>query len=241
MKNSVLRLFATSLLVGTVASLTATAAESSLLSDSSAPPPYRPFTVGVGAGTDGLIGVSGGWRFADHLGLRAGVGYTEVSSSDVGIGGTRYDVRVRLLDEPLNLDYYPWQQRSFRVSLGLMFNQNELTGTATHTGITIIDGQPFPTDEVGSLHLKIRQQPVNPYLGLGGNLFYFDHAHHWALSGELGVAYTGDARVSLTRSGGSGTPGPIDAAVSRAQSRAQRYADQFKFWPVAKLSVTYSF
>ena len=241
MKNIKVYLYAASVVACSGLTFNAAAAESPAVAEepAPAPPAYRPWIVGIEAGTQGLLGTSASWRFSDHLGVRLGADYTEWSFSDVKIGGTHYDARVRLLAEPLTCDFYPWQNSSFRASLGLLFNQNELTGSASHSGITIIDGQPFPTDQVGSLNLRIRQPPVNPYLSISGNLFYFDHAHHWALGGELGVAYTGDAEASVTR---SGAPSPlIDAAVRRAQKRAQDYADQLKFWPVAKIMVTFSF
>jgi hypothetical protein len=203
-------------------------------------PLYRPWTVGIEAGTEGIFGGAASWRFSDHLGLRVAADYAEASlGHHVGIAGIHYDAKLRLLSEPLLLDWYPWKKHSFHVGLGLMFNQNELSGTASDTGTITIDGQPFPSSGVGSLHMKVKQQPVNPYLTIGGNLFYFDHAHHWALAGELGVAYTGDAQVSLTRSG-SASPA-IDYAMRQAQNRLQRYVDDYKFWPVAKLAVTFSF
>ena len=227
----------------TTTALVAQDGASAVTAPTSAEPPerplYRPWTVGIEAGTSGIYGGSAAWRFSDHLGVRAGADYAQVSWGHVGIAGIHYDAKLRLLSEPLVLDWYPWKKHSFHVGLGLMFNQNELTGTASDTGTITIDGQPFPSAAVGSLNMKVKQQPVNPYLSIGGNLFYFDHAHHWALAGELGVAYTGDAQVSLTRSG-SASPA-VDAAVSHAQNRLQRYADQFQFWPVAKLAMTYSF
>ena len=77
------------------------------------------------------------------------------------------------------------------------------------------------------------------YLSFGGNLFYFDDAHRWAIAGEMGVAYTGDPEVSLRR---TGVPGPvIDAAVRRAERKLQRYVNQYTWWPVLKLGVSYSF
>jgi hypothetical protein len=87
--------------------------------------------------------------------------------------------------------------------------------------------------------MKVRQQPVNPYLSIGGNFFYFDHAHHWAMGGELGVAYTGDASASLNRSGPSNPA--IASALQGAKDRLHDYADQFRWWPVVKLGVSYSF
>jgi hypothetical protein len=209
------------------------------LDESPERPLYHPWTVGFETGTDGILGVFGSWRFSDHLGLRAGADYTQISLSHVGIAGIQYDVKLRLLSEPLVLDVYPWKKHSFHVGLGVMFNQNELTGTASYTGTITIDGQSFPTSQVGSLTMKISQQPVNPYLSIGGNLLYFDRAHRWALASELGVAYTGDTKVSLTRSGSASRS--IDDAVSNARNRLQDEANDYAWWPVVKLALTYSF
>ena len=51
--------------------------------------------------------------------------------------------------------------------------------------------------------------------------------------------YTGGAEVSLSRT--CAPNAAIDTAVRNAQNRLQRYADQFKWWPVLKLQVTYTF
>jgi len=143
------------------------------------------------------------------------------------------------MSEPLTLDIYPWKKHSFHVSVGVLFNQNKLTGTGQAERMFTLGGESFTIDRVGSLNLKIEQQPVNPYLGIGGTFFHFDRAHHWAMGGELGVAYTGDSKVSLTR---SGTSAPvIDAALRREQTKAQDYANQYKWYPVLKLNVSYSF
>jgi hypothetical protein len=244
MNNNKMNLYSASLVICAVAALTATAAEET--NNAAEPPPrpiYRPWTVGAEAGTEGIFGLFGSWRFSDHVGLRLGADYTQDSMSGFGIHDIKYDAKIRLLNEPLTLDVYPWQKHSFHVSFGWLFNQNQLTGTASGSGTITIDGMPFSRDNVGSLNVKIQQQAVAPYLSLGGNFFYFDHAHHWALGGELGVAYTGDPKVNLTRSGGvGGTLGSaIDAAVSVEQSRVQNYADQYKWWPVAKIFVSFSF
>ena len=181
-------------------------------SEKAAPPAYRPWTVGIEAGTQGIFGGFGSWRFSDHLGLRLGADYAQTSIGHVGIAGINYEAKLRLLSEPLVLDIYPWQKHSFHLGVGVLFNQNELTGTA---------GDPH----FGTLTMKIEQQPVDPYLTIGGNLLYFDHPHRWALSGELGVAYTGDPRV---------TAGHYHAEL-------RHWAQDYTWWPVAKLAVTFSF
>jgi hypothetical protein len=199
---------------------------------------YRPWTVGVEGGSTGL-GVFGSWRFSNLLGVRAGADYLEISQNDDEIRGIHYNDKLRLLSAPITLDVYPWKTHSFHVSLGLMINENQLSGSANYYNTIVINGQTFTRASVGSLDMKISQQPVNPYLSIGGNFFYFDHPHQWALGGELGVAYTGDATATLTRTGPPSAA--VDTAVAAAQRGLQHYADQFKWWPVLKIFVSYSF
>jgi hypothetical protein len=232
MRTNSLFLCAASLLACGGIPFATSAAEAAGSGELSAPPLYRPLTLGLEGGTTGLGGFLS-WRFSDHLGARAGLDYFEYSQSDFGIKSLDYDAKVRLMSEPLTLDIYPWKKHSFHISLGVQFNQNRLTGTAED------DGTLIPPAKLGKLSLELEQQLVNPYLGIGGNFLYFDRAHHWALGGELGVAYTGEPKGSLNR---AGPPAPLFDAAGRAEEkRVQDYADQFKWWPVAKLMVTYSF
>jgi hypothetical protein len=225
MKPHKLLFYTASLIAGASIPFTASAAEETAPVEVSPPPLYRPFTLGVEAGTTGA-GVSAAWRFANHWGVRTGFDYLQYSENNLSIGSLHYNTKLQLMSEPLTLDIYPWQKSSFRVSVGMLFNQNELRGTATDAGRLGINGQ---------LSMKVRPELVNPYLGIAGNFFYFDHAHHWAMGGELGAAYTGGAKVSLHG------PGAADAVSHGVQHALQRYADQFQWWPVVKLGVSYSF
>lgn len=206
--------------------------ETTKRAESPEPPAYRPWTLGLEAGTTGLGG-SLAWRFSEHFGVRSGFDYFEYSDGGFAIKDLTYNAKIRVMSEPLTFDIYPWEKHSFHISVGLQFNQNRLTGTAEDAGNII------PPEKLGTLSLKVEQQPVNPYLSIGGNFFYFDHAHHWALGGELGVAYTGEPDVSLNR---TGPPSALlDAAVRYEQQQVKEYAEKFMWWPVVKLMVTYSF
>jgi hypothetical protein len=235
MKSSLLHLCAVTL----GAALNAAAAEPTNSIESVSRPEYWPWTLGIDGGSTG-VGAFGAWRFADHFGARVGVDVAMVMRHNTGIAGTHYDADLRLLSEPLTLDIYPWKNHSWHLSIGAMFNQNQLAGSVSHSGVTVIDGEAFPTDRVGLVSARVEQQPVNPYASIGGTFFYFDCAHHWAFGGELGVAYTGDQRVSLGRSGGAADPA-IDAAVERARHHLENHVDQYAWWPVVKLMVSYSF
>ena len=166
--------------------------------------------------------------------MRTGFDYWQYSDSGLAIKALKYDAKVRFMSEPLTLDIYPWKKHSFHISVGMLFNQNRLTGTASGND-TIIPGE-----NLGTLKLNIEQQPVNPYLSIGGNFFYFDRAHHWAMGGELGVYYTGDPKVSLTRSDGRSSASS-DAVLQAQEKRITDYANKFRWLPVLKLNVSYSF
>jgi hypothetical protein len=225
MQNTKLKHYAASLMLCAGVTLNSSAAEATDLAESPERPPYEPWTVGAEAGTTGLGGF-GSWRFYDHLGVRAGFDYLDWTVKGQTIGEFKYDGKVRLMSEPLTLDIYPWKKHSFHVSVGMLFNQNELTGTSFLGNAEYVN-------------LKIQQQVVNPYLSIGGNFLYFDHAHHFALGGELGVAYTGNATASLTHSGAAN---PVsDETINIQQGKAQDWANQLKWMPVVKLMLTYSF
>jgi hypothetical protein len=142
-----------------------------------APPPstLHPYTVGVEIGTMGP-GVAANWRFMDHLGVGTGIDYFSYSMNNRKIKDATYNAKLTLMSEPLTLDWYPWETSSFHVSAGGMFNQNHVTGNAIG-GVTL-GGTTYP----GAVNLDIKPQPVDPYLGIGWNV-YLTKSHHWSLAG----------------------------------------------------------
>ena len=41
-------------------------------------------------------------------------------------GSTYNNTDLRLMSEPIGVDIYPWKKSSFRITVGIMLNQNEL-------------------------------------------------------------------------------------------------------------------
>jgi len=197
-----------------------------------APPPFQPFTVGAQVGT---LGYGGGadWRFLNHLGI--GAAFNTFSYDYHGtIESAPYDIHLHLQSEPLTINVYPWTHSSFHISIGALLNQNRLSGSSDET-FTINN------NTYSSPVLSIKQEAENPYLTIGGN-FYFDHGHHVSLGGELGVVYTGEPKVFFTAQNTSGYPNSqYQADVQSELSKIQGYANDFKFWPVVKVSLNVSF
>jgi hypothetical protein len=217
--------------------------QTAIAADESGAPDYRPFTLGLEASTTGFGG-SANWRFADHFGARAGLNYFGYSKNDNEIEGISYNTDLRLMSAPLAVDIYPWGHRTFRVTVGILLNQNQIEGVAPQDPVanrTFIpigtSGASYDSAAIGDLNMKIEQWPVSPYLSVGASWF-LDKAKHWSLSGELGVAYTGNPDVTLTTSN-PGTVNPADLASETQQ--LEDWASKYKFYPIVRLGVNYSF
>jgi hypothetical protein len=218
-------------------------------------PNYRAFTIGVDAGTTGFGG-SASWRFSDNFGIRGGVNYFSYDTEEFtyttrapGLSPAvdqKFDVSVRLLSEPIALDYYPSAKSSFRVSLGVLINQNQFTANAQNSGVAgsafVFNGVDYlQSGFTNGVDIEIEQQILSPYLSVGGSI-YLDKAKHWSLSGELGVAYTGSPKVTLSTPN-SAYNGDLTYLenVAAEEAEIEKDAEDYKFYPIVKIGVSYSF
>ena len=219
--------------------------QNAVAADETDAPGYRPFTLGVEAGTTG-IGGSLNWRFTDHFGARAGFNYLSFSDAGMDIEGISYNTDTRLMSEPLALDIYPWKARTFRISVGVLLNQNELEGSTDalpgQTFVPIGDsGVIYDIGALGNLHTKIEQMPVSPYISIGMT-FFLDQKKHWSIGGEVGVAYTGSPDVALsTGSGAENTNPGLQQDLNTEAQEIEDWAEKLQFYPILKVSLNYSF
>ncbi len=195
-------------------------------------PSYQPFNLGAEAGTTGYGGTAG-WRFADHFGLVGGVDYLSYSMNHT-FNDIPYHAHLHLQSEYAGLNLYPWRDRSFHFSLGAYFNQNRLTGSAVSDGTLIVNGATVPPTD--AINLEYKQQPVDPYVAIGGNL-YFDKAHHFSLGAELGAFYLGNPRVKVNDSQGL----VLQSDLTAYQQKVEHDLKKLPVWPILKLSLNYSF
>ena len=230
--------------VSTTTNVTTTTTETTTVSTnavetaaaSPAPSPavaYQPFSLAAEAGTTGLGGTAG-WRFADHFGLEGGMDYFSFTLNR-SISDIPYSGHLRLMSERAGLNLYPWKDHSFHVSLGAYFNQNRLSGTATSDGTLTVNGATVPAGD--SVKLVYKQQPVDPYVSIGGNV-YFDKARHFSIGTELGAFYLGNPRVSVSTTPAGAVP---MANLNSYQQQAQHDLKKLPVWPVLKISFCYSF
>lgn len=112
------------------------------------------------------------------------------------------DTKVTLSSFSLLGDYYPFQ-RAFRVTAGLVFNDNEINALATPTGTYTLNGKAFGPEKIGTLSARVgHKQSVQPYAGIGfGNSVAAGHRARIGLAFDLGVLFTGSPRIEMEGTG----------------------------------------
>lgn len=187
----------------------------------------------------GTLGVGGSIYLALplHTDVRFGGAYLPVSHA-LNSGGVHYDGSVRLQTFTLLADWHPFHG-IFRLTGGIVYNDNRFTLTGTPNGGTyIINGTSYTASQVGSLTGVATFNRVDPYFGFGlGNPF---RGGRWSVGLDLGVVYQGAAHVSLTATGAAADP-QLANDVSAAADQVRSDVHKYQWYPVAMFSLGYRF
>jgi hypothetical protein len=200
----------------------------------------------VGVTTD--IGTTGfGVRLSvpvqENLNARIGFNYLNYSYSD-NTRDVDYDLKLKLQSLEALLDWFPMQSE-FRISAGLVYNDNQVnaTGRSNSNGNYTFNGNTYNASNAGRIDGNIDFRKVAPYLGIGwGNALATNKG--WGFSSDLGVLFQGSPNTSLTNSGCTlpgGECGNLRRDVSAENARLRDEADSFKFYPVVRVGVSYKF
>jgi hypothetical protein len=173
------------------------------------------------------------------------VGGTEIKETDV-----TYKADLNLLNISTSVDYHPWKNSGFRVSGGLVFQDNKVEATAKPEGSEIKigdNGTGYDIKELGSLKAKISfpNSPA-PYLGIGwGNAVR--PGQRWGFSVNLGAMFVGSPKVSLTPDFGTLAPEgspirkEIKISVDSEEKKLEKDLNWLSVYPVFSLGVSYQF
>jgi hypothetical protein len=196
--------------------------------------------LGVGAkvGTLG-VGVDVIGRINDSLNLRLGLqGFTyDISDTYNDID---YEADLDLFSGMLLADLFPFGN-NFRISAGVMLNQNEVTMTGKPTNRTYnIGGINYPAVLVGSLTGTVDFNTVAPYAGIGYGGAFSDNSN-WSFFCDLGVLFQGSPNLTYTADGAlSGNP-IFEANLEKERQELEDDMSKYEYYPVLSLGVTYKF
>jgi hypothetical protein len=195
-------------------------------------------------GTFGTVGLGGGiaGNFGSHFGAR--VGYTaydyeveDLEESDVRLDGTAELGGVQAL-----LDWYPFGG-GFRFSIGAIESAELSARAEPVAGTYTFGGMTYAASDIGQATGTAKYDSFAPYLGLGfGRALSRDG--RFAIAADLGVAFTGSAKVDLNATCNVSNPAlcaQIDSAIAVEESELQAEADKFDYWPVLSLGISYRF
>ena len=155
-----------------------------------------------------------------------------------------YDYKLSLGSVPVLLDWYPFEHSGWRLSPGVIFNNNKVsaTGTSTLVGSTIeINHVPYQISDIGSLTGSVDFDKTVPYLGLGwGNAVGKNGGLSFVF--DLGVMFQGTPKVALAASNPTIQNSPtFQTDINKEISDLKDKTDKFKYYPVLSIGLAYGF
>lgn len=195
------------------------------------------FALTVKAGTLGL-GLEGSTSINNKLNARFGVNAFQYSYSGTE-SDIDYDFDLELLSFATLLDWLPFEN-GFRLTGGLVVNKNRLDLTADTAATYTIGTTTYTSAQVGSLTGDLTFNDLAPYAGIGwGNPFGKDS--NWSFAIDLGVMFQGSPDVSLSANGTLATNAAFLAEIAREEDNLQSEIEEYKYYPVISIGVTYKF
>ncbi len=185
----------------------------------------------LGAGLEGTMGIT------ETVNARVGFNYFPYNYTGTE-SGVNYKFDLTLLSVPLLFDWHP-KGSGFRVSAGAMYNGNKIEGSATaSSGTYDINGTSYTTTDITKLSSDITFNALAPYVGIGyGNAVGKDKRWNFVL--DLGVAYQGEPSVDITATGPQAAA--AETNIKAEESQLQDALDNFQWYPVIMLGVSYKF
>jgi hypothetical protein len=138
---------------------------------------------------------------------------------------------------PVLLDWHCFQG-GFRISGGMVMNNNEVKLTTQPGTVLELDGQTFRVESVDG---RVTFDDYAPYAGIGyGNAV--GKNDRWNFACEFGVLFQGEPKAEATAKASNPS---AQRALNRAlQNEIDDYQDDIKgfaYWPVISIGVSYRF
>ena len=176
----------------------------------------------------------------DKLNVRAGFNtFSYDYEEKEGDTDLTYKGDLSLQSFPVLIDWHPFNG-GFRLSTGLIINNNEITASAECTTTTCEFGnEQINKDILGTTRLAVDLGGTQPYLGLGfGNAVSSDDRLSFVF--DLGVVFQ-DVAVSLTTSDACQANAQCKDEAQREEAELQDDVKDFDMYPVIAFGLSYKF
>ncbi len=195
------------------------------------------FALGARAGTLGF-GAEVALGLSENLAVRGGLGSFLYEYEDE-YDDVEYTITPPTMTGTLGIDVYP-TGGSFRLMAGLMFRDGDFeakSGDLASAGSVEIGDNVY--DEAGFLKGTLRTNSTAPFVGLG----FGNHTRGgFGFFIDFGVAFVGDANVTITASGPIASEPGIQQDLNReAQNIEDEAGGYLKYWPILNLGLKIPF
>lgn len=179
----------------------------------------------------------------DHLNARFGLNGLNYNYNTTA-NSVDYDFNLRMQTFDALADYYPSAGGSFRITGGLVYNNNKIDATAKPTagGTYTFNGNTYSSASAGTVNGTVDFNKVAPYLGIGwGNAVAANKG--WGFTADIGVLFQGSPNTTLTNSGCTAGAACTTLASDLAaeQAKVNDKASNFRYLPVVRVGATYRF
>jgi hypothetical protein len=187
------------------------------------------------------IGVDVAKSIAPQVNGRVGFNFGNIGSNRTD-SGINYDAQLNLSSVQLVGDYYPFRSNGFRVTGGLVAQNNKFSVTSkpNGNGSYTIDGTQYNTSDVGTLTGEYKySNSIAPYFGIGIGK---STNEGFGFNADLGVMFTGSPKVTLNASNPTFNSNPIARTQLDNQVRqTENDLKGFNVYPVLSIGLSYGF
>ena len=194
-------------------------------------------SIGIRAGTLGL-GVEIEKPITRSIGARIGGNYFTYHYSGTE-DNIDYNFDLDLQSVTAILDWHPFDG-SFRMSVGILLNGNELEATARGAATYEIGDSTYSSSNVGTLKGEIDFNDIAPYLGIGFDTS-FGKERGWGFTFEIGILYQGSPEVDLSADGPIASNPTFQQDLAKEEERLEDELDGFEYYPVIAVGLLYRF
>lgn len=177
-----------------------------------------------------------------NLNVRFGVNYAKYSTTR-NTDDAHYDLDLQLKTVDALVDYFPGDS-GFRVSGGAVYNGNQFGTLArpANGSVYTLNNNTYPASTAGTIDGTVDFHKVAPYLGIGwGNAAT---APGWGFAADLGVLFQGAPNSTLGNRGCTASSAICTRLANDLVAENLKLKDEmkdFKFYPVLRVGVSYSF
>ena len=192
--------------------------------------------LGAKVGTLGLAGdLTIGISPAMNIRLNANYLYWEY---DADIEDISYETELDYSSFMALLDVHPFSN-GFRLTGGVIKNNNAISLYATPSDSTTIGGREYTPEQIGTITGTLDFEDVSPYAGIGFG-HPFASGGPWSFVFDLGVVFQ-PYEVTLTADGLAAESRAFQKDLKEEEEDVQDFFDQMEIYPVLSFGIAYRF